>query len=1202
MNFDDLPEPTATTPVRFDDLPAPKPTPPPSAAGPMPGTFEAIGQGFRRGAAEAEAFPGAMRGEAPSLPPERSRAAEPLAWGDVLSGDIFPKLGYQVGASAPTIGAGVVGGLGGTAVAGPAGGIVGGAVGAAAGAALQKIAPAFQEELQKSPQDPDGAWNRAMQQAEISGAFSGLGWSLFPARFFSGPLKNLAFQTFGVQPAVGVAEQATQNIAAGKPVGENVPQAYAQSALGTAVPLAGHAVISAALPARARPAQPFTATGPKLDLTAPEKVIDPTQPTPGEAPPPSPGIKGMVERQVNRWKRTFQPEEISDLSRQASGIFREMGAMSAARRDSLINSSAEMRNIFQGLSRPEQIEFTEAMDSPGVRNLFQQMAGKPAQTQAAMLQMFNQGSQFKLDPELAGHGDYMAFVLDHIEGLDKQAGAKYGYLMDYFPRQFKNPGQAQQFIQQRIQSMGGSDSKTFQKHRVNEFFMDGLNQGLEPVSYNPVEQFTNRIVGSIDLQEKMHMLNRINQIEAATGALTPSEAQIANDSGWRLIKDPVGNQRAIHPDLSPMWDNVIAQRGFWGDPGTTGDLFRKYMGLKNFYVLPKLALSLFHPLHVAHINISEGAARGWQSIKTGDLPGAVGQFVNGLATAVPFVPKTEATFAREAWLTPEWRQTPEQKAVVRTMVEGGFSPQLSEELRTAGIRNFKDAVANQNWLGALGSGAKVAIEAMQKQVFEKWIPSLKTAAYLNEAKDLFARHPELLDDDVNRRVALGTIAKSIDNRYGEMFYKNLFWNKALKEAGIGSFLSLGWNLGFLREFGGGALEPFLKNAIEQTPTRAAVAAAKNKTAFAFIYMANAMALNSLISAYIGGKNYKDMEYMDYILPTIGGTNPDGSPRRITNMFYTREIPMAMKHIEEQQSVLGGLRSMLWNKMLLEPGYELWNNRDYYGFNIYDENSPWYQRASQLGNFILSDQFNPISITGGRRALESAGKWNPDDSVGQKLYKIITEPESQAAIAGFGPAPSYAAKSATVNRLNYLFGRYVSPTERPEAERDIVDKRRMARNALAQAQQRKDPEAIQVAAKRLADLGITTKQLKQAQPGTSDIYMFSRLPFTIQKQFLLDLGPEDFKRYFPKAQKQKVQRDPEVVALAQRYYRGYAHGGAVDGKLLKSHRTVRYQPTPNGNQQCDRCTMFRKPNGCTAVAGYISPRGWCKLFARDARRI
>jgi hypothetical protein len=1033
-----------------------------------------------------------------------------------------------------------------------------------------------------------------MQQAEISGAFSGLGWSLFPARFFSGPLKQFAFQALGVQPAVGVAEQATQNIAAGRPITENLPQAYAQGAVGTAVPMAGHGLIGAALPARARPAAPFTATGPKLDLQQPERPIDPTQPTPGEALPPSPGIRGAVERQVQKYLRTFQPEEISDLSRQASGIFREKGARLAQRTDSLVNSSADMRDVFQRLPVDQQIEFMEAADSPGVRNLFGQMAGQTPQQQAALINNWNQTSQFKLSPELAGHGDYMAMVLDHMFGLDKQAGAKYGYLMDYFPRIFKNPGAAQQFIQQRTSGMGGADSKTFQKHRTNQFLMDGLNQGLELKSTNPVDLFNSRVIGSMELQENMHMLNRLNQIDVATGALTPDQAEIAGDSGWRLIKDPVGNQRAIHPDLSPMWDNVIAQRGMWADPGTTGDLFRKWMGLKNFYVLPKLAISMFHPLHVAHINLSEGAAQGWQNIKQLDFPGAVKSFANGLYTTVPFVPKTEAKFARDAWLTPEWQQTPEQQAIVKTMVEGGFSPQLSEELRTMGVRNFKDAMANQDWLRAIPAAARVGIEGMQKGIFERWIPSLKTAAYLNEARNLFDRHPELLDDDVNRRVALGTIAKSVDNRYGEMFYRNLFWNKSLKEAGIGSFLSLGWNLGFLREFGGGALEPFLKNAIDQTPTRAAVAAAKNKTAFAMIYMANAMAINAMINKSMTGEN---PEGMDYFLPRIGGTNPDSSPRRITNMFYTREIPMAMKHIEEQQSVIGGLKSMLWNKMLFEPMVELYNNRDYYGFNIYDENSPWYKRAYQLGTHILSDQFNPISITGGRRALEAAGKWNPDDSVATKMQKLVTEPESQAAFLGFGPAPSYAAKSATVNRLNYLFSRYVSPTERPEAERDVVDQRRFARNAYAQAVQSKDPVAIQAAAKRLADIGITTKQIKQAQPGTSDIYMFSRLPFTIQKQFLMDLGPDEFKRYYPKAQKQKVQRDPEVIALAQRYYRGYAKGGAVNGKLLKSHHTVRYQSHPEGSERCGNCSMFRKPNQCTAVAGNISPKGWCKLWEK-----
>jgi hypothetical protein len=55
------------------------------------------------------------------------------------------------------------------------------------------------------------------------------------------------------------------------------------------------------------------------------------------------------------------------------------------------------------------------------------------------------------------------------------------------------------------------------------------------------------------------------------------------------------------------------------------------------------------------------------------------------------------------------------------------------------------------------------------------------------------------------------------------------------------------------------------------------------------------------------------------------------------------------------------------------------------------------------------------------------------------------------------------------------------------------------------------------------------------------------------------------------------------------------------KLAKTHPRAKYQPRPNGPQRCGLCTMFRSPDRCTAVAGDISPQGWCKLFKRRARR-
>ena len=47
--------------------------------------------------------------------------------------------------------------------------------------------------------------------------------------------------------------------------------------------------------------------------------------------------------------------------------------------------------------------------------------------------------------------------------------------------------------------------------------------------------------------------------------------------------------------------------------------------------------------------------------------------------------------------------------------------------------------------------------------------------------------------------------------------------------------------------------------------------------------------------------------------------------------------------------------------------------------------------------------------------------------------------------------------------------------------------------------------------------------------------------------------------------------------------------------------VRYQDRPRGDQRCGLCSMYRPPHACIAVAGIISPDGWCQLFKRKPAR-
>ena len=45
------------------------------------------------------------------------------------------------------------------------------------------------------------------------------------------------------------------------------------------------------------------------------------------------------------------------------------------------------------------------------------------------------------------------------------------------------------------------------------------------------------------------------------------------------------------------------------------------------------------------------------------------------------------------------------------------------------------------------------------------------------------------------------------------------------------------------------------------------------------------------------------------------------------------------------------------------------------------------------------------------------------------------------------------------------------------------------------------------------------------------------------------------------------------------------------------KTVNYQDSPKGDQQCSNCSLFEAPNACKNVDGEISPKGWCSLWRK-----
>lgn len=599
----------------------------------------------------------------------------------------------------------------------------------------------------------------------------------------------------------------------------------------------------------------------------------------------------------------------------------------------------------------------------------------------------------------------------------------------------------------------------------------------------------------------------------------------------------------IAPDAQALWKNGVEAKGLWANEGLVGDGFRKWMRLKAAWVPIKLGLSLFHPVHVAHILGAGNIVRGLTETFGSGQQGAFRRLVatpeallhtisDAVFATTPFAPHSGKGILK-SWATPKELQTPKNAADIRMVNESGISAQLSEQLRMGAIDNFRTAWAKNQYLRALPKGVLAAYEGiLQKPIFEKWIPSLKMAALKREYELMLRRRPDLVTDDVNRRVAARALGKSIDNRFGEMFYGSLFWDRTLKDASIGSFLSLGWNLGFAREFGGGFFEPIVRRMRDApNPTRKLIQQTTSKTTNMFIYSMTAFAINAMMTKGMSGE---DAEGLDYIFPRIGGLNPDGSPRRITNAFYTREVPMAMKNIQERQNVFSGLAQMLYHKMMFAPFVEMGTNRDYFGNEIRDSNSPAYQQIWQSVKHLVGDQLAPMSVSGARRALELSGKPHTPTDIGRQL--LAGDRDAVMPMLGFGPAPSYASKSPLQNRLDYVFKDTVAP-ERKSFEVAARSKERSdARRDYMGAKQRGDQEATMAAAVKMRNLGIKTPEIAKIQPGGADEYKFKRLATEDKVALMKIMTPDEFKKFFPlyRGKKPANQLDPGMVARWLKY--------------------------------------------------------------------
>jgi len=718
---------------------------------------------------------------------------------------------------------------------------------------------------------------------------------------------------------------------------------------------------------------------------------------------------------------------------------------------------------------------------------------------------FEKGDKFADDPELAKIADTYRHWNGMIFMQDIDHGILYDPVDNYLFHVFEDSDAVRQWADQTFGTKWG-DPK-FTKDRTFSLYEEAVKAGFVPRFRNPEDIMLARQKASDIAVSKIEALEQLDHF----GLAVKKPSGVKNFSTRFpsvMRRSPNGDWYFIHQQAAQPLFNAFDSKSLWADTSLLGSAFRGGMAVKNTVVPLRLGFSLFHAGHVAHIANADMVALSSKGMLSGTQSPI--EFGLSIAKAAPLFVNAwqNARFGQnivDVWLGKVGYEdlTAADKQNLQFMSEGGFIPIMDQHWEVGAITKFRKAIANARDGDGLASARAVwhapwaLLEGMQAPIFKVWIPNLKAASYIKNVSEAIKADPSLMNNSLRRQQAFRRIAQSVDNRYGEMNYETLLWKKWAKDLAVLNTLSLGWQLGFLREYGGGTLD-LGQFAVRGDKMQAIRQGKLDRALFASIYTITALGYGGLLTWAMTGKPPESLT--DYILPRTGDVGPDGQPARVNTMFYTREFQSIYKHVEAK-GLMAGLGNLVMSKAsgIIGLFSELGRGVNSFGQEIRNPGDPAYQRIAESLAYVMSD-LEPIAFKSMQGDL----------------------PSKLRAIAGFTPAPAYMTDSATVGRIKDSYQRFVAPQEKPYD--------RLARSK-AFSQLRLDYLNGKPIGEKLdqlsSEFNLSGKEQRQLmrdlnRAGPPSGWMFQRLPWEEQKLLLDQMSPEERESYLSLSNKQHLR--------------------------------------------------------------------------------
>lgn len=685
------------------------------------------------------------------------------------------------------------------------------------------------------------------------------------------------------------------------------------------------------------------------------------------------------------------------------------------------------------------------------------------------------------------------------------------FIVNYMPGMYENQAQARNFSQNwaaRRPLEGGSE---FLKQKMYEFHSDALKAGLQPVTDNPVRAMMMRVEQLNRFAMAHEFKNKLVQEGFAAWYNTGDAPPV----GHEPLNDKIFGQGGIGGYFAPSrvartFNNFVSTglTGAWRVPYTDFSLYDGLKSTNNLANQMQLGLSVFHGVETTLNSGFTTMAKGLrQVINEGKIVSGVGNIAKGSTFIAPLIedawngskglinfrdPTQELNYAQLG--------NDLETANANVYTQTGFQLQQIEHMKKNWATATDDmrAPRTRAWATAKAAGNLLSsgVEATSWPLMNYLIPRVKLGAFYKMSQQI---HEEMVGqppEDINS--ALQKAWDSVDNRFGQVNYDNMFMNKTVKDIMSLSVRSPGWNIGTLREVGGGAVD-LAKSASDLVQGKGLKIS--NRTAYTAAMVAGTMYVNSIYNYLHTGQMPQGM---DYFFPKDGTKSAAGEENRVYPKTYVYDF------INLYHAPL----TTAWHKAApdISTVSDLIRNEDYYHHEIRDPgNSPVQNAASTLG--YMAHQFVPFSF-GNLQEAQLRGQSSKAES-----------------FMGILPAPRWAGRTAAENLAYGYFektqGSDANDAASLEKKKDFIDLRNKVKSGTItddQVQEALDkgklnPKMIKYLYESKSDPQIInwTKNLRSsshvmnvwnaATPEEKKIL----LPTVMNKIVSLDSGPEQEQR-------------------------------------------------------------------------------------------